>query len=432
MTGSEAHTWRAVASSVLARIEVGALTVVEPDGRRHTFGNGRPTATIALRDARFWGALLRGSRGLADSYAAGFWDSPDLVAVFRLAARNAYVIDRVRRLTMPLWLAPQRLRALGAPSTRHRRRRDVAAHYDLGNDLFKRMLDPTMTYSCALFEREGLTLEQASAAKLQRVCEQLALGPGDHVLEVGTGWAGFAVHAAATYGCRVTTTTLSAEQHAYAVMRVREAGLSDHVTVLRHDYRDVRGRYDKLVCIEMIEAVGWRQLGRFFASCSQLLTTSGAMFLQAITVDDRAYELEKASRSFMKEQIFPGGSLPSLEVITRHLARRTDLQTLWLQDITDSYVLTLQAWRANFLAAWSELRSLGYDEHFLRLWTLYLAYCEAGFAERRICDIQLLAAKPRWAIAEGEHGSSRPLAIGLTDAADVAPRRERHETMPTR
>jgi cyclopropane-fatty-acyl-phospholipid synthase len=387
----------AAATALLRQIRVGSLIVVdETDGRRLTFGRGAPTATIELHDPGFWKALLHGSRGLAESYANGLWDTPDLVAVIRLAARNAVVIDRVRRFTAPLWTPRQHLRATLRPNNRRRNRRDIAAHYDLGNELFSRMLDPTMSYSCALFEREGMSLEQASIAKLERVCEQLDLRAEDQVIEIGTGWGGFAVHAASTRGCRVTTTTISAEQHAYAVARVRQAGLEELVTVLRSDYRDLRGRYDKLVSIEMIEAVGWQQIGTFFQRCSRLLHPHGAMLLQAITIDDRAYAVEKASRSFIKEYIFPGSCLPSLEVLQRNVARRTDLQTVDLHDLTASYVTTLRRWRERFLTHRAELDALGYDESFQRLWTLYLAYCEAGFAERRICDIQLLLAKPRW------------------------------------
>jgi cyclopropane-fatty-acyl-phospholipid synthase len=339
---------------------------------------------------------MRGSRGLAESYADGLWDTPDLVAVIRLAARNAIVIDRVRQYTAPLWTPQQRVRAAMQRNNRRRSRRDIAAHYDLGNELFSRMLDPTMSYSSALFDREGMTLEEASVAKLERVCDQLELRASDHVIEIGTGWGSFAVHAAATRGCRVTTTTISAEQHDYAIARVREAGLEDLVTVLRSDYRDLRGRYDKLVSIEMIEAVGWQHIGTFFERCSRLLHPHGSMLLQAITIDDRAYEVEKASKSFIKDYIFPGGCLPSLEVIQRNVARRTDLQTVGLFDLTSSYATTLHRWRESFLAHREELAALGYDERFRRLWSLYLAYCEAGFAERRICDLQLLLAKPRW------------------------------------
>jgi cyclopropane-fatty-acyl-phospholipid synthase len=408
MSSRQVVMWRGLASALLGQIRVGTLVIVEGT-RRRTFGSGTPAATIHLHDDRFWRMLMRGSRGLAESYALGMWDSPDLVAVIRLAARNAVLIDRVRAVTAPFWTPHQQVRALLRRGTRRQRRKDIAFHYDIGNDLFERMLDPTMMYSCALFEREGMTLQEASVAKLERVCERLEIGPDDHVLEIGTGWGGFAIHAAATRGCRVTTTTISREQHDYAVQRVRAAGLADRVAVLMRDYRDLRGGYDKLVSIEMIEAVGWQHIGTFFARCSQLLTPHGAMLLQAITIDDRAYEVEKASKSFIREYIFPGGTLPSLEVISRNVARRTDLQTVGLEDITSSYVETLRRWRHNFAAHASELGQLGYDERFQRLWTLYLSYCEGGFAERRICDVQLLLAKPRWAV--GARASVRSAAI---------------------
>jgi cyclopropane-fatty-acyl-phospholipid synthase len=397
MSRREVVFWRSAATVLLRQIRVGSLVIVD-GGRQRMFGHGAPQAMIHLHDERFWRMLMKGSRGLAESYAQGMWDSPDLVAVIRVAARNAFVIDRVRSVTTPFWTPRQQLRALLRRGTRRQRRKDIAFHYDIGNDLFERMLDPSMMYSCALFEREGMTLEEASVAKLERVCERLELGPADHVLEIGTGWGGFAIHAAATRGCRVTTTTISREQYDYAVQRVREAGLEDRVTVLMRDYRDLSGQYDKLVSIEMIEAVGWQHIGTFFQRCSQLLTPHGAMLLQAITIDDRAYEVEKASKSFIREYIFPGGTLPSLEVIARHVARRTDLQTVGLEDITASYVETLRRWRHNFAAHADELAHLGYDEHFQRLWTLYLSYCEGGFAERRICDVQLLLAKPLWAV----------------------------------
>jgi cyclopropane-fatty-acyl-phospholipid synthase len=340
---------------------------------------------------------------MADAYADGLWDSPDLVALVRLAARNAPALDRARRRWGLVLVPVQRLRALTRRATRRRNRRDIAAHYDLGNELFSRMLDPTMTYSCAVFDQAAMSLEQAQVQKLDRICDKLDLRPGDRVLEIGTGWGGFAVHAAATRGCHVTTTTISDQQYEYARARVREAQLEDRVEVLRQDYRDLAGagRYDKLVSIEMIEAVGWRRFGTFFAKCAALLAPGGSMLLQAITIDDRAYAVEKASRSFISTRIFPGGCLPSLEVIARQVARRTDLQTVDLEDLTEHYVPTLRQWRVNFGDHAPELAELGYDERFRRVWTLYLAYCEAGFAERRICDIQLLLAKPPWRARTG-------------------------------
>ena len=270
----------------------------------------------------------------------------------------------------------------------------IEAHYDLGNELFGLFLDETMMYSCAVFEHAEAELPEASLAKLERICRRLDLKPKDHVLEIGTGWGGFACYAAERYGCRVTTTTISREQHAYASARVRAAGLQDRVTVLCQDYRELRGSYDKLVSIEMIEAVGWQYFGRFFRCCSELLREDGAMMLQAIVIEDRAYEVEKAGRSFINTYIFPGGCLPSLEVIGRSLARVTDMRQVHLEDITEHYARTLAAWRERFLAAREQVAELGYDERFRRLWELYLCYCEGGFAERRIQDVQLLLAKP--------------------------------------
>ncbi len=402
---------RWLVSLFLRRIATGSLIVLE-DGARRVYGSGPPAATIAVHSARMWRKGLRGSRGLADAYADGLWDSPDLVALVRLAARNAHGLDRLRGRLAVVRIPLQRVRAWLWPSTRGRRRRDIAAHYDLGNQLFSRMLDPTMSYSCGVFEDLGMTLEEAQLAKLELVCQKLELGPRDHLLEIGTGWGGLAVHAARTRGCRVTTTTISREQHDHAVEAVRRAGVADRVTILLEDYRDLTGHYDKLVSIEMIEAVGWRHTGAFFARCSELLVPNGTMLLQAIAIDDRAYEVEKASRSFMNTRIFPGGCLPSLEVMTRAAARRTDLQVVGLQDITVHYVETLRRWRDRFVLHTDELAGLGYDERFQRMWTLYLAYCEAGFAERRILDLQLLLAKPRRQVS-----APAPVLARLTGAS---------------
>jgi cyclopropane-fatty-acyl-phospholipid synthase len=408
---------RRIVSVLLRRLRVGSLTIVE-GGERHVYGSGAPSATVQVRASRVWPMLLRGSRGLAEAYAQGLWDSPDLVALIRLAARNASGLDRLRARLAPVRWPLQRAVALLRPATKRRARRDISAHYDLGNELFARMLDPTMSYSCAVFERDGMALEQAQVAKLERICEKLQLGPQDRVLEVGSGWGAFALHAARTRGCHVTTTTISREQHDHVLEQVRREGLQDRVTVLMQDYRELRGRYDKLVSIEMIEAVGWRQFGTFFARCSGLLAADGAMLLQAITIDDRAYEVEKAARSFMNTYIFPGGCLPSLEVISRELAKRTDMQAAGLEDLTPHYVETLRRWRMNFTAHAAPLAELGYDERFRRIWTLYLAYCEAGFAERRICDIQLLLTKPRSRLTSedrpGSSGRSGPHALAAS------------------
>ena len=398
---------RTIVLSILRRIEIGRLTVVE-DGERLVFGRGAPEATVVIRSPRAWPVLLRGSRGMAEGYRDGLWDSPDLTAVVRVAARNVTKVDELRRRLTPLREPFQRARQAFVRNTPLRSRADIAAHYDLGNDLFALMLDPTMMYSSAVFDRPGMSLEEASVAKLERICEKLDLGPEHHVLEIGTGWGGFAVHAAATRRCRVTTTTISAEQHAHAVAAVRAAGLEEQVTVLRDDYRDLRGRYDRLVSIEMIEAVGWKDFGTFFRCCSDLLTPDGAMLLQAIVMDDRAYMVERASKSFIRTLIFPNGCLPSREVIARCVARETDLDTVHLEDLTPHYAETLRRWRGNFDDARERLEALGYDERFRRLWHLYLAYCEAGFSERRIGLVQTVLAKPHWRPAACAPGAALP------------------------
>jgi cyclopropane-fatty-acyl-phospholipid synthase len=395
MTGLVERGARATVHALVARLKSGRLTIVEGD-RRAVYGSGTPQGTVVVHSPALWPMLARGGRGMAEAYVDGLWDSPDLPAVIELAARNMRPIDDVRRRLSPAIEPLRRARALLAPSTPERSRRDIAAHYDLGNEMFELMLDPLMQYSGAVFERRESTLEEAQRTKLDRICDKLDLGPRDHVLEIGTGWGGLAVHAALTRGCRVTTTTLSREQHALAVRRAREAGVEDRVTVLLEDYRELQGTFDKLVSVEMIEAVGWRDFGTFFARCSRLLDPAGVMLLQAITVDDRLFHVEKASRTFIREHIFPNGCLPSMEVIGRAVARDTDMRMVDLEDITPHYAETLRHWRANIESSADELGALGYDERFQRLWRLYLCWCEAGFEERRIGNVQLVLGKPRW------------------------------------
>ncbi len=408
---------RGIAFALLRRMRVGQITFVEPGGRRRVFGAGGPQATVEIRSARAWPLLAHGSRGLADGYIDGLWSSPDPTAVIRVAARNASVLDGWRRRVAPGRVVYHALRGIRGRNTPPSSRRDISAHYDLGNDLFELMLDETMMYSCAYFSRREMTLAEASVAKLELVCEKLALGPEDHVLEIGTGWGGFAVYAARTRGCRVTTTTISREQYEFARQRVRAERLEDRVTVLLRDYRELTGSYDKLASIEMIEAVGWRDFGTFFHRCSELLVPEGSMLLQAIVIDDRAYEVEKASGSFIRSYIFPNGCLPSREVIARCVARRSDMRIVGLEDLTPHYADTLRLWRGNFERAGERLAELGYDERFQRLWRLYLSYCEAGFSEHRIGLVQVQLAKPAWrmtatpitsTIAEGSNSSVTP------------------------
>lgn len=385
----------AAVRTILRRLHDGRIEVQDGVQRR---GFGPPDAelraTVTIADPAAWRGPLHGSLGLGESYVDGAWSSDDLVALVRIAARELRDRDRWRRLVAgPRGLA-HRLRGLVPTQTRGRARASIAAHYNLGNDLFAAFLDERMVYSCAYFERPDASLEEAQTAKLERICRRLRLGPDTHLLEIGSGWGGLAIHAAGEYGCRVTTTTISRQQHELASERVRAAGLANRVTVLLRDYRDLTGEFDRLASVEMIEAVGWRDFGLFFRRCSELLRPDGLMLLQAITIDDRLYEAEKAARSFANTHVFPGGCLPSTRVVADCVATETDLRQVWAEDITAHYPPTLAAWRQRFHAAWDRLRGNGYDERFRRLWDFYLCSSEAGFRERRIGDVQALLAKP--------------------------------------
>jgi cyclopropane-fatty-acyl-phospholipid synthase len=390
---------RVAVHALLRRVRGGVIELEEPGGVL-VFGAQAPPpaeplrAGVVVRSPAFYTAIAVGRGvGLGRAYMDGAWEWDELVALVRIAARAMADGDRVRARLLPLVGPFQQAAWKLRGNSRERSRERIAAHYDLGDELFSRFLDETMMYSSGIFERPDATLHEASVAKLERICGTLDLGPGDHVLEIGTGWGGFAIHAAGRCGCRVTTTTISRAQHDHAVAAVRAAGLEDRVTILLQDYRDLRGSYDKLVSIEMIEAVGWEHLDTYFQVCADRLKPDGAMLLQAIVTSDLTYRVERASVGFINAFIFPGGTLPSMAAIERSVGR-TDLRSVRLEDITGHYVLTLAAWRENFLAAWEELRELGYDERFRRVWELYLAYCEAGFAERRIQDVQVTLAKP--------------------------------------
>jgi cyclopropane-fatty-acyl-phospholipid synthase len=377
----------------VSRTRGGRLELIE-DGRRLAFGpaDSELSARIEVRDPRAYRWALRGSTGLGEGYVDGLWATDDLVSVIRIACRNLAPWDRCRRFAQPLVGPLQRAIELVPRNTRAGAAANISAHYDLGNELFEAFLDRRLIYSCAYFPEPDSGLDDAQLAKLERICERLELGPDDHLLEIGTGWGGLAIHAATTRGCRVTTTTISREQHAYAVERVREAGLEERVEVLLRDYRDLTGSYDKLVSIEMIEAVGWQYFEAFFAKCAELLGPHGAMFLQAIVIQDDLYEAERAARSFSNKHIFPGGCLPSLDLITR-LSGANGLRVDWAEEISPHYARTLARWRDRFNDAWPQLRPLGYDERFKRLWNFYLASSEGGFRERRIRDVQMLLAK---------------------------------------
>ena len=401
MSTAPTRAARSAVHAAFGRIAAGRLEIHESfSGQTRTFGprDARLAARVEVHSPGLYRGLVRGrSVGLGEAYGDGLWDCDDLVALFRIGALEMARLDPLRRRLAPVARPFHRLATLPLLNTRHGARSNIAAHYDLGNTLFETFLDAeTMMYSSACFEHEGQSLADAQLNKLDRICRRLDLGPGDHLVEIGTGWGGLAVHAAANFGCRVTTTTISREQRSYAEARVRAAGLEDLVRVIGADYRDLEGRFTKLASIEMIEAVGWEYFDAFFARCSALLAPDGLMFLQAICTDDRAFEIEKSTRRFSNQLIFPGGCLPSVERIGRSLAAVTDMRSVWLEDISSSYALTIAEWRRRFLAAAPQLGEAGYDRRFRRLWEMYLSISEAGFREARIVDVQMLIAKPRW------------------------------------
>jgi len=352
---------------------------------------GEPAASITVHDPSFYAELaFGGSVGAGESYMLGQWSADDLTALMRIMLRNRSAMDSLEtglaRFSAPLRLAAHWLHR----NTRSGSRRNISAHYDLGNEFFRLFLDQTLMYSCALFERPDMTLEEASVAKLEAVCRKLRLCPDDHVLEIGTGWGGFALHAAARNGCRVTTTTISPSQYQLACERVRAAGLQDRVTVLREDYRNLTGSFDKLVSIEMIEAIGHQYFAEFFRCCSSLLKPAGRMLLQSITIADRHYARARDEVDFIKRYIFPGCCIPAISALTAAMAERSDLQLIALEDIGPHYATTLAHWRRNFFNNLDRVRALGYPDSFVRMWEFYLCYCEAGFAERALGDVQMV------------------------------------------
>jgi cyclopropane-fatty-acyl-phospholipid synthase len=391
--GPAARTARRVLLRAAAHGNGGTL-VVHEGGTVRRAGQGDPEVTVTVHDARAYAALMtQGSRGLATAYVAGWWDAEDVTGVLRLLWRRIApglgVLDRIATGLAPL----DRLRRRGAPD-RDDDAQNIHAHYDLSNDLFALMLDETMTYSCGTFDGSSTTLAEAQEAKIDRICTKLQLQPDDHLVEIGTGWGGLAVHAAGRYGCRVTTTTISAEQRAYAERRVAEAGLADRVQVVGEDWRDLRGTYDKLVSVEMIEAVDWRHHRAFLRKAADLLGPGGLAAIQAIVIEDRSFDRAKRHQDLVRSLIFPGSCIPSVANLTSILAEATDLRIVDLEDIGPHYAETLRRWRANLDANAGAVAALGMPAGFERLWRLYLCYCEAAFEEGHISDVQLVLAKP--------------------------------------
>ncbi len=391
-------TARRILHGTLKRLRYGKLNVVEA-GETLSYGRLEESfpleASITVHHPRCFGCLVfGGSVGAGEAYMAGYWTADDLTKVVRILTRNQDLLQalegRFTFVSTPINRLLHRLHR----NTMKGSLRNIHAHYDLGNDFYSLFLDKSMTYSCNVFETPESTLEEAASSKYERICQKLRLGPEHRVIEIGTGWGGFAIHAASRYGCHVTTTTISREQHALARAKVAEHGLEDRVEVLFKDYRDLTGTYDKLVSIEMIEAVGYEHFDQFFRKCGSLLKEEGQMALQAIVIADRYFESSKRSVDFIKKYIFPGGCLPSVAAICSSTSRVTDLQLVHLEDITPHYAITLRKWRERFTDKLERVRSLGYSDTFIRMWEYYLCLCEGAFAERHIGDVQMILARP--------------------------------------
>lgn len=381
----------------LSRIQH-VIELVE-DGEAHRFGRGVGglQARIRVRDVRFYRRVVFGGNlGAAEAYIDGLWSCDQLTSLCRIVVANTHILQEVApaitRLARPIRLVGHALRR----NTRAGSRRNIEEHYDLGNDFYRLFLDHNLMYSAAIFPGPKSSLEEASWHKNDTICRRLQLGPNDRVLEIGSGWGGFAIQAARDYGCRVVTTTISDAQFELASERVYVAGLRDRITVLKQDYRELTGSFDKIVSIEMIEAVGHQYLDDFFRKCSQLLRPDGAMLLQAITIADQHFDRHVRTVDFIKRHIFPGSCLPSVARMSQAVAEVTDFRIQHLRDIGQHYVRTLAEWARRFAASDEAVRDQGFSERFIRKWEFYLAYCEAGFAERYISNVQLLLTKPAY------------------------------------
>ncbi len=381
----------------LAHLENAVLTLSDPFGACELGSEATDglRARIDVLDMSFYRQVaLGGSIGAAESYMDQDWQADDLCRVIQILVRNRELLDSMEGGLATLANQLLKLWHFAHRNSQQGSRKNIAAHYDLGNDLFALFLDQHGMYSSATFQHPELSLEDASTAKLKRICQKLHLQPDDHLLEIGTGWGGFATYAAKNYGCKITTTTISKEQYQAAKQRISNAGLADKVTVLIEDYRDLQGRYDKLVSIEMIEAVGHHYLDTYLKQCAALLKPSGLALIQAITIDDRYYRQALNSVDFIKRYIFPGSFIPCVSAIVASASRSTDLRLINLEDQGESYALTLNNWRKRFMAALDQVRAQGYNEEFIRMWEFYLCYCEGGFKEKLISNVQLLLAKP--------------------------------------
>ena len=367
------------------------------DGRVLVLGdpNADLRARVCIRDSRaFRAGLLQGEIGLGEAFMAGWWETDDLVSVVRIAVRNMAAFDQGGDFLATLGKAANRLLHRRRRNHVEGSRRNIGHHYDLGNDFYRLWLDPTLAYSCAVFERPDQSLEDAQRAKFDLICRKLQLGSGDHLLEIGTGWGGFALHAARTCGCRVTTTTISRQQFEYARDLFQRAGMTDRIDLRLEDYRHLQGQFDKAVSIEMFEAVGLEFYDTYFSTVDRLLKPGGRFLLQTITMNEQRFDDYIRQSDWIQKHIFPGAELASVSRVVASIGRCTTMNLHHLEDIGLHYAHTLHAWREAFRARLDEVRAQGFDDSFIRMWDYYLAYCEGAFAERYIGDAQLLLAKP--------------------------------------
>jgi len=334
-----------------------------------------------------------GALGIAEAYVAGYWSSDDVVKLFQIIIRNRDILLSLEKGFAKLVKPINKMIHRGRQNTLKGSKENILAHYDLSNDFYKLWLDPSMTYSCAFFNNDSVTLEEASIEKLDRICRKLDLSEDDSVLEIGTGWGSFSIHAAKNYGCKVTTTTISDAQFDYARSRIKDEGLESKITLINKDYRDLDGKYDKIVSIEMIEAVGYEYIPDYFSKLSSLLNNNGLVALQGITYNDQNFEVYKDSVDFIKKYIFPGSCLISIAQIIDVIKKDTDLAMVDMEDITKHYAVTLNRWRKNFMDVIPKVKEMGYSQAFINMWEFYFLYCEAGFSERNIGDVQMIFAK---------------------------------------
>ena len=383
---------------LLNNIKTGHLTL-EDDGEIYSFGeplekSGLVAHISVMYPAFYRQVLFGGSIGAGEAYMFKSWWSPDLVQVIRLMAVNMKVLQQLDSKWSSLFNFACRITHKLRPNTIAKARENISAHYDLGNSFFSLFLDKTMLYSAAIYPHENACLEEASLNKMSHICKRLNLTEHDHLLEIGTGWGGMAIFAAKNTGCKVTSVTISKEQFSYATDWVKREGLENQVTILLQDYRLVKGTYDKLVSIEMIEAVGHEFYSEYFFKCSQLLKPDGLMLIQAITIQDQRFEYARKNTDFIQQYIFPGGCLPSNSIVAQHIHQDTDMQIVGLEDITQDYARTLRDWRKAFFAKIDSVKAQSFDDVFIRMWDFYLCYCEGGFAERAISTVQYVFAKP--------------------------------------